>query len=154
MGLPLKTLSVYANPYAAIDHCGRPAGHFSHDVSIPGMAGRYVGATMIATLVQPEVTRTIGKATEVLNHAVHDRTWEFSQDPVTVVNNQHYLQGLKDGALFPADEKTAALLGKKLRPLAECLKEARAAAEQAFDSSYGVGSFAEINPEPAKASKK
>ena len=153
MPLPVKTLSVWANPYAAIDHEGRAAGSFPHDVSIPGMAGRYVGATMIAVETQPEVTRTIGNTREVLNHAVHDRTWDFSSDAVTVANNPHYLQGLKDGSLFAADEKTAQLIGKKLQPLAACVKAAKAEAAVQFDNLYGAGTFAGINPEPAKAAK-
>ena len=127
MALPIKTLSVYANPYAALDHLGRPCGAFPHDVSIPGMAGRYVGASMNAVETQPEVKRIIGTAVEVLNHAQHDRTWDFSTELVKVANNRHYVRGIKDGALFAADEQTASVAGVKLVPLETALAAAKAA---------------------------
>lgn len=153
MALPVKTLAVWSNPYCAIDHEGRPCGAFAHDVSIPGMAGVYVGATMRATETQPEVTRNIGNTREVLNHAVHDRTWEFSADATEVANVGHYKRGVKDGDLFAADQKTANECGVKFAPLADCLRAAKAVAAARFDAMHGPGTFAGINPEPAKAAK-
>jgi hypothetical protein len=144
MAMPVQTLSVYANPYAALDHHDRPCGAFQHDVSIPGMAGRYVGATMVAIETQPEVKRVIGNSTEVLNHAQHDRTWEFSSEPVKVANNLHYVRGVKDGVLIAADESTAKACGVALVPFATAIAAAKAA----------VGLVEETkNSKPAKGDK-
>jgi len=154
MALPVKTLSVYSNPWAATDHEGRPSGAFPHDVSLPGMAGRYVSATMQAIETQPQVTRTIGTMTEILNHAQHDRTWDFSDQAVTVPNSPYYMRAIKDGTLFPANEQTAQQAGLKLLSRAGYLKAARAAAKAEFDAMHGAGTFDSVNPpEPAKADK-
>ena len=138
----LLTLSVIANPFAALDHEGRPAGVVLLD---PVEHHPYGEHTTDAVTGQPryEPRRYVGaeidaEATQVVRRAgaqglgssaqfdLQDTVWKFSAEPQTVPQTHYYLDRLRDGELFAADPATARLAGKPFVEPKEALAGARA----------------------------
>jgi hypothetical protein len=91
---PLKrVLRVIANPYLALDVDDRP----SAVVQLEGVRGRYVGAELDV----PDSERE------------KKHIYRFTGQPVTVPDTAYYRRQIDDGALVPADEATAKLVGKE-----------------------------------------
>lgn len=124
-----RTLRVFANPYAAIDHMGRCAGacteapdwRNSNDTH-----ARYIGATRAVKVLRREEKSARRRVSEIADH-----TWSFSTEPVLVdasdaTDYRHYAQALRLGEILPADKETADLVGVPFRDPAEKLSELRA----------------------------
>jgi hypothetical protein len=91
----------WANPYHALDHFGRPAGACPKERtgSTLGHAG-YVGAECVASAPVPVEPGSAGTPDQ-------DTCWHFSKEPVKLPDTGYYRLCLRQGAIFPADEKTA-----------------------------------------------
>lgn len=90
-----KTLVVYANPFCAVDHKGRPAGAFPEDPDChPGMSV-FVGA-------KRRVCDETG-----------DVVWDFEEGPIEIPNTLHHKHAVMHGTtlcgaqLIAGDEVTA-----------------------------------------------
>lgn len=96
------TLSVYAVPYIALDHEGRPAGAFPHEPQFLGglpadVAVRHVGAVRT---VGKELRKAQGNLT-----AHHEHLFDFGDapEPVLVENTDYYRRAIKQRELIAAD---------------------------------------------------
>src|SRR5262249_25759773 len=93
-------LKVWANPWHALDHMGRPAGHCAKErsASTPGHAG-YVGGQIVASapiVLEPGHAGTPDQ----------DTSWHFDRKPVQAPDPVYDRQKVATGELFPADLKT------------------------------------------------
>jgi hypothetical protein len=126
-------LSVLPNPYHALDHEGRPAGPCPRERT-PTTVGHqgYVGAERHCTVPEKLVDGHQGTPAQ-------DTCWQFSKEP-TQVRDPHgyYRQMLRDGALFPADAKTARMAGPdvKYAPYAELLADAKKLANGRWRAAF------------------
>lgn len=124
----ILTLSVIANPYAHLDHEGRPCGavlldpvdhHAYGEATVDAVTGqpryeprRYVGAeldthsTKIVRKAGPQGLGASGQSD------LQDTVWKFSDEPQTIPQTNYYLARIRDGELIPADAETAALAGR------------------------------------------
>lgn len=95
------TLMVWANPYHALDHFGRPSGHVARERT-PGTLGHagYVGCACVAS-APIEVEKGSAASPD------QDTCWHFSREAVKVLDSAYYRGAVRNGELFPADEKTA-----------------------------------------------
>lgn len=136
-----RTLNVYANPYASLDHEGRPSGtvlldpvehHPYGEPTIDGVTGdhrweprRYVGAEL-----DTDKTKIIRRATahglgQSAQSHLQDTVWKFSSEPQSLPLTNYYLARLRDGEIFPADAETAAVIGRRFVPYEEALQSAK-----------------------------
>src|SRR5690606_35565370 len=125
----------------------------------------YVGAKVDAT--KTKVLRA--KVEGDIRPSFQNTEYSFSRDPVSVPMTAYYRQGLRSGAILPADEATAKWAGLERFVHAEAaLEAARKAAESAFERTYGAGSLAQARglevtapkelkpaaPQPSKQGRK
>lgn len=151
-----RTLTLVANPWAAIDAEGRPCGACRRDPVEDNPDLGFVGAVLEARLIKAQSSRRVGKREQIVEHARHDRTFRFDPNPVRVPNTAYY----RDRAaklpyeLFPGDAKTAQYLGYKDFVSAERLiAESKAKAIKTFDAENGEGAWQEFEDERAEADK-
>ena len=150
-----RNLRVYANPYLAFDHEGRPASPvpFEPDMDNGDTHVRYVGATRHVTELR--------KANENLGiPALHDHAWDFSPEPQLVPNTDYYRRAVKSGELIAADVQSWTASGCDARLFAEPktrLRYQKAGAQASHRAHHGVDSpaieahWAEVhNPTDAK----
>lgn len=163
MPLPIKTLSVLPNPWAAIDHQGRPSGvvlcdPVEHVPTRGDEPRRFVGATMAARMLR-EFPPGDPRSNE------QDTTWTFVTEPVALPNTGYYRERIRSGELIAADSKTSRVAGQKnFVPPATALADARTAAIANWERDVGTpGAFAMLEaeraaaapqPEPPKAEPK
>lgn len=127
MYLDGRTIRVWTNPFAHVDHNGRPAGACPTDPAID--KGGRIGATLT------DRTRVVGpRGHEVV---VPDHEWTFSDEAIELPLTPYYCTRVRCGELFPADVKTARAAGVKFRPLAEAREAAREAAITEWTDTYG-----------------
>lgn len=140
----VKQVRVIANPYFTLDHKARPAGIFPYEPNSLGAHLGYVGASVdtTATTILREDSSKESEVTGDLRGARQDTVYKFSSEAITVPSKPHYLEGLRCGALLPADKDSADIAGLTFVPPADALKAAKEAAERAFDDLYGEGSVA------------
>lgn len=98
-----RTLSVYANPYCATDHKGRPAGAFPHKPNLVHGDSHvmHVGATRTAEQVRDPVMI----AGFVVQEAEHDRSFDFRPEVFEVENDDHYHRAIRSRELIAADKE-------------------------------------------------
>lgn len=117
--MPQQTLRVVANPYAHLDHEGRPCGRVMLDPvehlaphndysnpKEPRHERRYVGAWIDA-----QKTRITKRAKSQHQTNQQDTVWAFTTEPQTIPQTNYYLRYIQHGALLPADAATAAVAG-------------------------------------------
>ena len=104
-----QTIRVFANPYCALDHEGRPSGAVMfdpvdhHAYASSDQPRRYVGAMHC-----PERTKVYQKAAEGSAQSdLQDTVWNFSEDAVTLPLSHYYLGHIRSGDLIAADAETA-----------------------------------------------
>lgn len=121
------TIRVYANPYAHLDHEGRPAGYVlfdpvdHHAYASDNELRRYVGAS-----IDVEKTKILTRAPERSAQSDHqDTVWSFSSEPVVLPLTHYYLDRLRDGELLPADKATALHIGRSFVPYEEAIASAK-----------------------------
>lgn len=112
--MPKKTLSVYADPFAALDHEGRPAHACPTDPSHTGTERRWVGACLSAETALHDISRD-EKLSFVVAAKLHEhpQTTVFDHDEkaIELPATQYYRARLRDRSLIPADAKTAREVG-------------------------------------------
>lgn len=106
-----RPLRVLANPYAHLDHHGRPASPFPYEPDpIHGdTAVRFVGAKRIVKETKParQIPGMPGRYTQ----AEHDYSYEFSTEPTLVENTDYYRRAIKGRDLIAADLESWELAG-------------------------------------------
>ena len=107
--MPKKTLNVYADPYGALDHEGRPAHACPTDPTHTPGARRWVGAGLSAeTKLVDKLYDDVAKAVAGgLHEHPQDTVFAFETEPVTLPSTPYYRERIRHGELIPADEKTA-----------------------------------------------
>lgn len=131
--IPTTFLYVWANPWHALDHLGRPAGHCPRErkPSTIGHAG-YVGCRCVAS--EPEKLPVDSAATPD-----QDTCWQFSTDAQKVEDTPYYRARVRFGELFAANELTAKMCGVKFVPLAKALDAAKAEAVAKWNRAFPDG---------------
>lgn len=154
-----KSVVVLPNPWHSIDHEGRPAGHCPRERTnpTPGHQG-HVCCSMVAQL---------GPALPDGHQGTRDQDtcWHFSKEPQSFDDpNDFYKNALRNGEIFPADERTAKYAGVEFKPFDKLLEESRAEANKKWKGVTGenlpdtdpfakpVPLGAEPDPIPAQAS--
>ena len=105
----LPMIRVLANPYAHLDHEGRPAGVVMldpvehHAYGGDGEARRFVGAAI--DLSKTEVYQRA--AASSAQSDLQDTVFAFSGDVQDLPMTQYYLSAIRSGELLAADEATA-----------------------------------------------
>lgn len=156
MPLPIKSLLVLPNPWAAIDHQGRPSGvvmcdPVEHVPTRDGEPRRFVGAHLDP--VKTRMTREFARGDARSNE--QDTVWVFATKPVDLPNTPYYRERIRHGELIAADEKTARVAGLKFADPGKVIEAARASAIAAWETEVGVpGAFAEMEKERAEAERK
>jgi len=137
-----RTLRVHANPWASLDHEGRPAGHcaFERQPQHVNNHQGYVACECVAS--EPEKLP--------LGHAGtpdQDTCWHFSKEPVEVVDGilGYYRRCLRDGDILPADEKTARVAGIAFTPIDQAWAAAKKLAYSKWFAAFGENP-AEVDP--------
>lgn len=142
-----KNLSVYPNPYAAIDHEGVPSGvvagcpeHGQGGLVYPGVT---VDEARTVVDQHPDVAQAAPKLGALLDRdqtrSRPQRTrWAFSRDPVELPSTAHYRYCLRAGDLIPADEATSQAVGLRHRDPLLALAAARQQAIDLWVASHGV----------------
>jgi hypothetical protein len=150
------TFKVIANPWASIDEQARPTGRVAVVSNQEVVAGKFVGAKLVANQLVAKKTRKIGRYFETTQEAQFDRVWEFSSAPVDVESeggrpSSYYLERIREGALIPADEACASACGVKFERPELAIERSKAARRSEFDAQHGAGAFDALQPAPAVA---
>jgi hypothetical protein len=103
-----------------------PVDH--HAYASDGEARRYVGAS-----IDTDKTVVFQKAAaDSAQSDMQETHWSFSADPVELPRTHYYLERIRAGELFAADDETAEHAGVTLTPIADCLAAAKANALDAW----------------------
>lgn len=152
-----KTILVYGNPFAALDHKGQPCGCYPFDPDHNGGSRRWIGASinmeasqertkdeaLKGAKAQTPMRITANGVTVIEAIAVRSRhvfAFDLTPQPIPAPASSHYRAGVREGSLFPADEASAKALGvpaKDLRDPLELLAQARDAAIQLWIDQHG-----------------
>jgi hypothetical protein len=142
----LKTMRIVPNPFAVLDHDGRPSAAFTLDPVFENPDRRLVGAVRRSEVVEARTPVEFNRAKKTMGgdnrKSLHDTWYEFSAEAQVVVDlmdhghaANYYKQRAKCGpgeiapALLPANEATAKRLGVSFRePSAVVVSTAKAAA--------------------------
>lgn len=125
-----KTLLVVANPYAALDAAGNPAGLVPKDPST-SRDGSHVGATRRITSVE-KVAKNELRSPNVTTEIT------FSSEPVEVPSTEYYRRKIRRGELLAADQSTATAANlEKFVPPAKALAAAKKAAVDDYIATHG-----------------
>jgi hypothetical protein len=135
---------VVANPWFAMDHRGRPCGAVPIE---PAALGSHLG--FVGAKVDRDKSKGGAQLPGFIAPPAHDPVFIFSDKPVKVRRSPYYLQLLKKGKLFPADESTARWCGVDFKPLAALLTASRNDAEAKFERAYGEGALADLRQQTA-----
>lgn len=143
--MPKKTLSVYADPYAALDHEGRPAHACPTDPQHTGEIRRWVGAALSSKtrlVDRQDLDENVGKSVDAgLHEHPQETVFEFAPfesstpsegedvigGPITLPETPYYLERIRHGELIAADVKTAKKAGSKFSEPKALIAASRAA---------------------------
>lgn len=141
---------VWANPWHAIDHLGRPCGAATMRADKAG-APRHIGARRVLTPVLGENGRP-QKAYDGIRDTVNAVSWEFSADPVAlpITSDGYHRKLIAQGAVLPADQDTANAAGVPFLPYDQAMTLAKSAANAGYRRLYGKDLPGFVAP-PAKA---
>jgi hypothetical protein len=132
----LNTLKVLPNPWATLDHVGRPNHAVPFDPEHNPDRG-WVGAEL-----DREQTRVTSVPPKHENRNARQITvFKFSAEPVVLPITEHYLRALKDGSLIAADSATAQRAQMPYRDPGTMLEQTRKSAIATFDREYGDGAW-------------
>ncbi len=131
-----RWIRVLPNPWASLDHLGRPVCAVPWDTDHNPNRG-WVGARIDPERTQVLLRRQPGD----LRSDVQDTLFAFDTKPAEVPPTKHYLQCIRDGSLLAADPLAAKLAGIKFVEPAALFAETREKAIRKFDSDYGAGSW-------------
>lgn len=123
------TLDVYANPYHAADHLGRPAGACPREVRGFGSQGK-VGASAVT------VGSTKLEKPDFRSHE-QDTCWHFSPDVQKVEDTPYYRRAIRNGELLPASEAVAKAIGIEFLPRDKALRAAKESFIKSWRDSMG-----------------
>ncbi len=158
MSITVRTLWVLPNPWAAIDHLGRPAAAVPVDpVDHDPHNRRWVGATCEAKLVKPAQRQRIGSQIVVVAEAEYDLEWTFTDAPVRLPNTPYYRERVKRGELLAADKATAAACNVKLAKFQDpkrYLETLKGEAIKEFDARNGDGAYEALGQQRADDQKE
>lgn len=145
-----KTIRVVSNPYSALDHKGRPCGIFPVEPE-GGSAVEYIGARIDRELT---TVRVADKGD--LRGSRMDTVFAFRPEPVEVRASEYYRDGLKSGAILPADQASAEFAGLKFTPVETAREATKKLAIANFDALYGAGAHETLTgaAAPAPEAKK
>jgi hypothetical protein len=136
----VEFLSVYVNPWASLDHMGRPSGAVARErtATEPSDHPGYVGAECVSGPVQklPEGHRGTPD---------QDTCWQFSADPQKVEATAYYFSSIRQGSLIPADANAARRAGVALVPVKTAHKAAKAKAQDSWRAAFG-GDPPDVDP--------
>ncbi len=157
LSMALKTLLVFANPYAAIDHNGIPSGSCPSDPEHGGGSLRWPGAVIDQDLTKAEILHWEHRGARSPDQTTR---FKFSTEPERIVDTQHHRMCLRCGDLIAADEATAKA-GQKdfVKPMA-ALRAARDLsimkyrAEQGHDPAFVSDPLLDPWPELGKPEEK
>lgn len=140
-----KMLRLVMNPFVHLDAEGRPAAAITLDPKFENPDRRFIGAVMKSEVLEPRNAVEFDRKRKVVKGdnrpAVHDRWFEFSCEPVSVLDmtengNTYYVQRAKAGpgelgpVVLPANKESAKRLGVAFRdPSAVVLETAKQAAK-------------------------
>jgi hypothetical protein len=111
--MPLKLLRVYADPYGALDHEGRPA-HVCPKELPTSAHDRWVGAHLHADTKLKQVDAHVLESVRAgLHEHPQDTLYDFDEAPVELPVTPYYLQRIKHGEIVAADAATAREAGVK-----------------------------------------
>lgn len=123
----LPTIRVLANPYAHLDHEGRPAGVVMLDpvehapYASDGEPRRFVGAA-----IDTEKTEVYQRAAESSAQSdLQETHWTFSNEVQELPRTHYYLDAIRNGELFAGDEETADQVGIPFVEPAKALEAAK-----------------------------
>ena len=122
-----KYLHVVANPFAALDHQGRPTAVVHTDPDFHDASNKPIGAVRNSEQLKSATPVDLARGNTDGRYAAHDLWFEFTPEvvdlPIPVINGvsavhllSHYLREMRPSAggqpaLLPADAKTAKLAG-------------------------------------------
>lgn len=154
MPIPVKKLRVLPNPWACIDHMGRPCGTVPCDpVEHVTVDRRWVGATPRARLLNKQESYRVRGVEVVTRGADHDLVWEFATEPVELPNTAYYRERICQGDLIAVDQKTlTAAGGGKYDEHLALLESIKSKAIKNFDAVNGEGTFEGFRAEREAAS--
>lgn len=98
-----RTIRVWPNPYAALDHKGRPSGAFAHEPGPRDLRVSFVGAVRTAEKIRDAEVVMVGGRSFVGRPAAHDRSHEFTPGPVEVLNTPYYHAAIRSRDLIAGD---------------------------------------------------
>jgi hypothetical protein len=113
-----RTLLVWPNPFAALDHEGRPHGILQFEPEGDGVRTfddrRFVGAQLTAEILGTLPTSHPNETAQTIQRT----TFVYADEPTPVRNTAYYTGAIRRGELFAADEASAteAGLGRFLDP--------------------------------------
>lgn len=148
----MKTLKVLPNPWSAIDAQARPCGAVMLDLDEhTSSPGKYIGAVMVATELTPRKWRKIGRYSETTQEARYERTWKFTNAPVSIpapkgAPTGYYRDRLARGELIAADQECAIAARIPWRDPAIVLEESKSARRAEYDAQHGNGAFDALQP--------
>lgn len=94
---------------------------------------RHIGATK-------RLTRVSDAPPDGIQDAIHDVTWTFSDDVVTLPDGYdgYHRKLIREGALIAADAQTARAAGVQFRPVDEVIAAEHEAQNSAWNEQHGV----------------
>ncbi len=139
----LTKLRVYANPWRALDHLGRPQCVVPFDPTHRPDRG-WVGA-----ILDPELTRVTSVPSAGENRNPRQVTvFKFTSDAIELplkntqgVIHEHYIRAIQDGDLIPADLPTARRCRVKFADPKAVLEATKRDAIAKFNREYGAGAW-------------
>ena len=161
MSKPLGHLTVCTNPFAAVDHEGRPSGVAPLDPEDPRFYNPRTKVLMapppasdLSLLAvgarlkdKPELIRALdpGEAKHSLRKARYDLVWRFKYAPFQVPDTRFYRGIVLEGGLLAADDETARKCGVRFGDV----KELRALTRARKGATTDVDWVDPPEPEPA-----
>lgn len=123
-------LAVWPNPYLALDGFGNPAG--AYPVDPEHNPDRYFIGAEIARV---DILDSLQKGD--LRSPRQDIFWKFNLDePSNVPATEYYLQALRSGYIFPANNESAKKAGVEFKSIEDCLYEACKKARGKWQQDY------------------
>lgn len=142
MPFPTKKLRVFPNPWAYIDHLGRPAGRLPPDGYEDSPSAGPVGAALtdVKEIQKPMIMRVAGQDMTV-NLPQHDTRITYSRDAVEIPNTPYYRYSVKSLDLVAADSDTAAVCGVKFEDPTKVIAGLKAKAIAYFNAETGEDAY-------------
>lgn len=129
-----ETLRVVCNPFAHLDHLGRPAGACPCDPVGHTPDRRWVGARIHE---RTTLTEKLSREDASVRSAAQNTEFDFTPDVQTIPKTPYYLDRLRDGELLAADAMTARAAGLPFVEPSTALAIAKTTAIASWAAHYG-----------------